>query len=217
MYLQKQVMTGWSFREPQNVLWRYFMHTTVLVLVRTTSYTVLLQSCPKLPECTVLTVARADAGSGVTSTYHGMHYYSYLQTDVPSQCSLMWTGTLGRTISQITPSQISNQSVRAERLKTQKAQNIAFPPRASIKIIFIDTQMMNNFSSNVQPVTEHLMNSQQHAKASSSDEILDLLPPDFLPGKCDVICQRGKECFDHGKTLTWLLSFVLKLIENWKR
>lgn len=28
---------------------------------------------------------------------------------------------------------------------------------------------------------------------------LDLLPPDFEPGEWDVICQRGKECYDHGK------------------
>ena len=25
-----------------------------------------------------------------------------------------------------------------------------------------------------------------------------LLPEGFAPGKWDVICQRGKECFDHG-------------------
>jgi hypothetical protein len=26
-----------------------------------------------------------------------------------------------------------------------------------------------------------------------------ILPPSFVPGKWDVICQRGKECFEHGK------------------
>ena len=26
-----------------------------------------------------------------------------------------------------------------------------------------------------------------------------VLPPGFVPGKWDVICQRGKECFEHGK------------------
>jgi hypothetical protein len=25
----------------------------------------------------------------------------------------------------------------------------------------------------------------------------DLMPEEFVPGKCDVICQRGKECFEH--------------------
>jgi hypothetical protein len=25
------------------------------------------------------------------------------------------------------------------------------------------------------------------------------LPPNFSPGKWDVICQRGKDYFDHGK------------------
>lgn len=44
------------------------------------------------------------------------------------------------------------------------------------------------------------MASQQNLKAS--DELLgSLLPPDFSPGKYDVICQRGKECFEHGKTI----------------
>lgn len=28
-----------------------------------------------------------------------------------------------------------------------------------------------------------------------------VLPPDFVPGKWDVICQRGKECFEHGAFL----------------
>ena len=26
-----------------------------------------------------------------------------------------------------------------------------------------------------------------------------VLPPSFVPGKWDVICQRGKECFEHGE------------------
>jgi hypothetical protein len=30
-------------------------------------------------------------------------------------------------------------------------------------------------------------------------EDLDLLPDDFRPGEFDVICQRGKECFQHGR------------------
>lgn len=29
----------------------------------------------------------------------------------------------------------------------------------------------------------------------------EVLPKDFVPGACSVICQRGKECYDHGKTL----------------
>jgi hypothetical protein len=37
------------------------------------------------------------------------------------------------------------------------------------------------------------------AALQADDEYMDLLPPDFEPGKWDVICQRGKECFDHGK------------------
>ena len=31
-----------------------------------------------------------------------------------------------------------------------------------------------------------------------SGEFIALLPPDFAPTKWDVICQRGKECFEHG-------------------
>ena len=31
------------------------------------------------------------------------------------------------------------------------------------------------------------------------DEYNESLPEEFIPGKWDVICQRGKECFDHGK------------------
>jgi hypothetical protein len=30
------------------------------------------------------------------------------------------------------------------------------------------------------------------------DEGAEVLASDFDPGKWDVICQRGKECFDHG-------------------
>lgn len=35
--------------------------------------------------------------------------------------------------------------------------------------------------------------------SGAEDEMLDLLPEEFTPGKWDVICQRGKECYDHGK------------------
>ncbi|CAJ1966119.1 unnamed protein product [Cylindrotheca closterium] len=31
----------------------------------------------------------------------------------------------------------------------------------------------------------------------ADEETLDLLPEKFVPGKWDVICQRGKECYDH--------------------
>lgn len=33
-----------------------------------------------------------------------------------------------------------------------------------------------------------------------------LLPPSFVPGRWDVICQRGKECFEHGA------SFFVSLV-----
>mmetsp|Transcript_65442 Transcript_65442/g.98694 ORF Transcript_65442/g.98694 Transcript_65442/m.98694 type:complete len:371 (-) Transcript_65442:84-1196(-) len=33
--------------------------------------------------------------------------------------------------------------------------------------------------------------------AANAESNADLLPPDFVPGKWDVICQRGKECFEH--------------------
>jgi hypothetical protein len=35
---------------------------------------------------------------------------------------------------------------------------------------------------------------------TQDDGTVDELPPDFMPGNWDVICQRGKECFDHGKS-----------------
>ncbi|KAL3942727.1 MAG: hypothetical protein SGBAC_003134 [Bacillariaceae sp.] len=34
-------------------------------------------------------------------------------------------------------------------------------------------------------------------QVGAEEEPLDLLPEGFVPGKWDVICQRGKECFDH--------------------
>jgi len=33
--------------------------------------------------------------------------------------------------------------------------------------------------------------------SKAEDETMALLPEDFVPGKWDVICQRGKECYDH--------------------
>jgi hypothetical protein len=36
-------------------------------------------------------------------------------------------------------------------------------------------------------------------KEFDGDESAALLPRDFTPGTSDVICQRGKECFDHSK------------------
>jgi hypothetical protein len=33
----------------------------------------------------------------------------------------------------------------------------------------------------------------------AEEETMALLPAEFVPGKWDVICQRGKECYDHGK------------------
>lgn len=35
---------------------------------------------------------------------------------------------------------------------------------------------------------------------------IEVLPKDFVPGACSVICQRGKECYDHGKTLYLLCA-----------
>lgn len=46
------------------------------------------------------------------------------------------------------------------------------------------------------------MNNQKYLSDSNKRlevRSLDLLPPDFEPGEWDVICQRGKECFQHGK------------------
>lgn len=34
---------------------------------------------------------------------------------------------------------------------------------------------------------------------SNDGHNMDLLSPDFEPGEWDVICQRGKECYDHGE------------------
>ena len=39
----------------------------------------------------------------------------------------------------------------------------------------------------------------QGGKADVGGELVALLPPAFVPTKWDVICQRGKECFEHGK------------------
>jgi hypothetical protein len=39
-----------------------------------------------------------------------------------------------------------------------------------------------------------------------------ILPLDFLPGNWDVICQRGRMCHDHGKSMTGsatVIRFVL--------
>ena len=35
---------------------------------------------------------------------------------------------------------------------------------------------------------------------------IEVLPIDFVPGAYSVICQRGKECYDHGKTLHLLCT-----------
>lgn len=43
--------------------------------------------------------------------------------------------------------------------------------------------------------------SEMSTKATASEEeMMALLPGEFVPGKWDVICQRGKECYDHGES-----------------
>jgi hypothetical protein len=46
------------------------------------------------------------------------------------------------------------------------------------------------------PMNVPLPPDDQHTIAA---EELDLLPAEFHPGAWDVICQRGKECFEHGR------------------
>ena len=41
----------------------------------------------------------------------------------------------------------------------------------------------------------------RNVQLGAKSEELDLLPDDFQPGEFDVICQRGKECFQHGRFL----------------
>ena len=50
----------------------------------------------------------------------------------------------------------------------------------------------------------------QGGKADVGGELVALLPPAFVPTKWDVICQRGKECFEHGKLVCfcWMPSIV---------
>jgi hypothetical protein len=43
------------------------------------------------------------------------------------------------------------------------------------------------------------------SKATVDGEDAFVLPPSFLPGKRDVICQRGKECYDHSEFFDWSL------------
>ena len=51
---------------------------------------------------------------------------------------------------------------------------------------------------------EKLIPFNQHEEDVSGDFApfdegnVHVLPPSFIPGKWDVICQRGKECFEHG-------------------
>lgn len=49
-------------------------------------------------------------------------------------------------------------------------------------------------------VTMSQITHQKINTAESVDDNLDLLPPNFEPSEWDVICQRGKECFEHGKS-----------------
>ena len=35
-----------------------------------------------------------------------------------------------------------------------------------------------------------------------------ILPPDFVPGEWDVICQRGKQNYDHSKYNTTTINFT---------
>lgn len=59
-------------------------------------------------------------------------------------------------------------------------------------------------------------------KIDSTNESVCLLPIDFEPTKFDVICQRGKECYDHGKYISsirlymmiFLSVIVLSLVGN---
>jgi hypothetical protein len=43
---------------------------------------------------------------------------------------------------------------------------------------------------------------------SIEDGDMCVLPPAFLPGKWDVICQRGKECFEHGMCKKFVIVCV---------
>ena len=56
---------------------------------------------------------------------------------------------------------------------------------------------------------QRLKSSIPSTNMNAEEETLDLLPEEFVPGKWDVICQRGKECYDHGKcqrakTYAWI-------------
>lgn len=49
--------------------------------------------------------------------------------------------------------------------------------------------------------------------SKAEEETMALLPAEFVPGKWDVICQRGKECYDHGK-FSQFISFFVKSNTN---
>jgi hypothetical protein len=48
--------------------------------------------------------------------------------------------------------------------------------------------------------------------SKAEEETMALLPAEFVPGKWDVICQRGKECYDHGKFS--LVNFTCVLVQS---
>ena len=50
--------------------------------------------------------------------------------------------------------------------------------------------------------------------SSGGAECVALLPQEFVPTKFDVICQRGKECFEHGKLAVslWMQDLMRLLV-----
>ena len=56
------------------------------------------------------------------------------------------------------------------------------------------TITMNN---NTKEEDSTQQDSNKEALSKAEEESMALLPEDFMPGKWDVICQRGKECYDH--------------------
>jgi hypothetical protein len=62
------------------------------------------------------------------------------------------------------------------------------------------TVIIRNRINYQQMVDRSSPNYDSNMSAEAEEErMVGLLPADFVPGKWDVICQRGKECFDHGK------------------
>ena len=51
--------------------------------------------------------------------------------------------------------------------------------------------------SNTKEEDSTQQDSNKEALSKAEEESMALLPEHFMPGKWDVICQRGKECYDH--------------------